>query len=209
MCDAHPVNVPRSGVFPQAAPLSGVDAALRNRHRRALLMSPVRSHHGRGVTDVTDELDEEVAADLAVRAAYAAVAVLAADELEVFDAVAADWRHRVAAGPGLDAGIDDAPLTEVALRAVAAALGEVLVVVAATGRIRRHRRPSTVEPAFTMERAGPPPFSAEQTGRLRAACVRHAVALGLPTGTAEVLAGAAIGTLDGSRGAGDGASVPA
>jgi hypothetical protein len=203
MCDAHPVNVPRSGVFPQAAPLSGVDAALRNRHRRALLMSPVRSFHGRGVTDVTDELDEEVAADLAVRAAYAAVAVLAADELDVFDAVAADWRHRVAAGPGVDAGIDDAPLTEVALRAVAAALGEVVVVVAAAGRIRRHRRPSTVE------QTEPPPLSAEQTGRLRAACVRHAVALGLPTATAEVLAGAAIGTLDGSRVAGDGASVPA
>jgi hypothetical protein len=53
-------------------------------------------------------------------------------------------------------GVDSAPLTELALQAVAGALGEVLVVVATPGRFRRHRRPSTVE-------NDPPPLSGAQT----------------------------------------------
>ncbi|MEU8372384.1 hypothetical protein AB0C22_04610 [Micromonospora sp. NPDC048894] len=183
------------------------------------------------------ELSPQVAV-LVVDAARTAVTRYAPEELEVFDAVAADWRAgtgrpaRTSGAPGsaVGFGIDTSLVGELFLQAVAAATSEVLVLGATgigTGILagwRRRRRPS--EPSPGTEPSSTPPagdrdgtsadprpaacasaaplpgtpaqqdrleLTAEQAVLLRAACRRHALALGLPPEAADLLADATIG----------------
>lgn len=143
---------------------------------------------------------QNAAADLVVGAAHAAVRRIAPEELPVFDEVAADWRRQLSKGRvswsvpqgGVGFGIDVTLVTELALQVVAAAVGEVLVIGAATvraGLLRRRRRELPAPPD------APPGLDPEQARRLREACHRHAVALGLDAGRAELLADAAVGAM--------------
>lgn len=143
---------------------------------------------------------QNVAADLVVGAAHAAVRRIAPEELPVFDEVAADWRRQLSKGRvswsvpqgGVGFGIDVTLVTELALQVVAAAVGEVLVIGAATvraGLLRRRRRELPAPPDAR------PGLDPEQVRRLREACHRHAVALGLDAGRAELLADAAVGAM--------------
>ncbi|MEU4779386.1 hypothetical protein [Micromonospora sp. NPDC023633] len=142
---------------------------------------------------------QNVAADLVVGAAHAAVSRIAPEELPVFDEVAADWRRQLSKGSvgwsvppgGVGFGIDVTLVTELVLQVVAAAVGEVLVLGAATvraGLLRRRRE----LPAPPDARPGLDPAQAR---RLREACHRHALALGLDAGRAELLADAAVGAM--------------
>ncbi|MFV2114818.1 hypothetical protein ACFHW0_21110 [Micromonospora sp. LOL_025] len=143
---------------------------------------------------------QNVAADLVVGAARAAVRRIAPEELPVFDEVAAGWRRQLSKGSvswsvpqgGVGFGIDVTLVTELALQVVAAAVGEVLVLGAATvraGLLRRRRRELPAPPDAR------PGLDPEQARRLREACHRHAVALGLDAGRAELLADAAVGAM--------------
>ncbi|WP_328346891.1 hypothetical protein [Micromonospora sp. NBC_00421] len=108
-----------------------------------------------------------------VDAARTAVTRQAPEELEVFDAVAADWRAgtappaRPSGAPGsaVGFGIDISLVSELFLQAVAAATSEVLVL-GATGigagiraGWRRHRRPA--DPA-SLTASPPTPPSGDQ-----------------------------------------------
>ncbi|MGK5519021.1 hypothetical protein ACSNN9_06635 [Micromonospora sp. URMC 107] len=143
---------------------------------------------------------QNVAADLVVGAAHAAVSRIAPEELAVFDEVAAGWRRQLSKGSaswsvpqgGVGFGIDVTLVSELALQVVAAAVGEVLVLGAATvraGLLRRRRRELPAPPDAR------PGLDPEQARRLREACHRHALALGLDAGRAELLADAAVGAM--------------
>ncbi|MEW2379600.1 hypothetical protein AB0883_26345 [Micromonospora sp. NPDC047812] len=143
---------------------------------------------------------QNVAADLVVGAAHAAVRRIAPEELPVFDEVAAGWRRQLSKGrvswsvpqDGVGFGLDVTLLTELVLQVVAAAVGEVLVIGATTvqaGLLRRRRRELPAPPDAR------PGLDPEQARRLREACHRHAVALGLDAGRAELLADAAVGAM--------------
>ncbi|MEH1098272.1 hypothetical protein [Micromonospora sp. CPCC 205561] len=142
---------------------------------------------------------QRIAVNLVVDAAHAAVRRIAPEELPVFDEVAAGWRRQLSTGGvswsvpqgGVGFGIDVTLVTELVLQVVAAAVGEVLVLGATTvraGLLRRRRE----LPAPPDTRAGLDP---EQARRLREACHRHALALGLDAGRAELLADAAVGAM--------------
>ena len=78
-------------------------------------------------------------------------------------------------------------LSAIAIEAVAAAAGDVLF--ARGNAVRKkllwwRRKPQTAEI---------PPLTGEQARQLRDACQRHAVALGLPPASAEILADAVLG----------------
>lgn len=142
---------------------------------------------------------QNVAADLVVDAAHAAVRRIAAEELPIFDEVAAGWRRQLSKGRvswsvpqgGVGFGIDTTLLTELVLQVVAAAVGEVLVLGATTARfgLRRRRRELPAPPDAR------PGLDAAQARRLREACHRHAVTLGLDPARAELLADAAVGAM--------------
>lgn len=142
------------------------------------------------------------AALLVVDGARAAVGRIAPQELVVFDEIAGRWwagrgdRRWSAPGSSVGFGVDEALISAVAIQAVSAAVGEVLIRGADGVKARwwrwRSRRAVAELPA------GPAPVVAltvEQTRALREACVRHAVALGLGAEAAEVLADAVIGRM--------------
>ncbi|MCX4390843.1 hypothetical protein OG777_28500 [Micromonospora peucetia] len=143
---------------------------------------------------------QNTTAELVVDAAHAAVRRLAPEELPIFDEVAAGWRRQLSKGGptwsvpqgGVGFGIDVTLLTELVLQVVAAAVGEVLVLGATAARVgllRRRRRELPAPPE-----AGPG-LDSTQARRLREACHRHAVALGLDPARAELLADAAVGAM--------------
>lgn len=162
--------------------------------------------------------------ELIVDAARAAVRRLAPEEIEVFDQVYAGWRRQGGSaaqwsrpGGSVGFGIDSVLLTEVALQSISAAVTEVLVVGATAagtmglGWLRRRRRAASAgesaapplpgSPSGSAGVADAPPATAltdTQVTRLREACRRHAVALGLSTEQAELLADALVGALDGT-----------
>ncbi|MER7419411.1 hypothetical protein ABT346_21955 [Micromonospora peucetia] len=143
---------------------------------------------------------QNATAELVVDAAHAAVRRLAPEELPIFDEVAAGWRRQLSKGRttwsvpqgGVGFGIDTTLLTEVVLQVVAAAVGEVLVLGATTARVGLLRRRRRELPTPPEARPGLDP---NQARRLREACHRHAVALGLDSARAELLADAAVGAM--------------
>ncbi|MEU4639385.1 hypothetical protein [Micromonospora sp. NPDC023814] len=143
---------------------------------------------------------QNAAADLVVDAARAAVRRIAAEELPIFDEVAAGWRRQMSKGRvswsvpqgGVGFGIDTTLLTELVLQVVAAAVGEVLVLGATTARVGLLRRRRRELPAPPGARPG---LDSAQARRLREACHRHALALGLDPNRAELLADAAVGAM--------------
>lgn len=150
-------------------------------------------------------LNQQHAADLVVRAAHAGVRRMAAEELPVFAEVAAGWRRELSTGranwsaPGgaVGFGIDTTLLTELVLQAVAAAVGEVLVVTVTTVRagLLRRRRPEVPAADDQAPSDALPTLDQAQLVRLRDACRRHAVALGLDPDRAALLADAAVGAM--------------
>ncbi|MFI7578315.1 hypothetical protein [Micromonospora sp. NPDC049497] len=146
------------------------------------------------------------AVDIAVAVARVAVARLAPEELAVFEPVAADWRKHAgrrgwsAPGGSVGFGVEAVLVTEVALQAAGQAIADVLVLGGTLlGRRwwRRRERPVAV-PVVEPGGTGHPPrlaLTAEQARQLRAACRRHAIALGLEDSRADVLADAVVGAL--------------
>ena len=133
-------------------------------------------------------------------ASRTAATTMVPEELEVFDSVAAQWRSRVdrddwsTPGGAVGFGIESALLTELIMQVVGAAkMGEASVAARhAQSRWRRWRRRKEGSPAATTQPASSGP---EVEMRLREATQRHAVALGLSAGQAELLADAVVGAL--------------
>jgi len=139
---------------------------------------------------------------LVLAASRDAVTTMAPQELEVFDAVAAQWRRRVdhndgsTPGGAVGFGIESALMTELIMQVVGAAIGEVFSVAArhAQSRWRRWRRRKEGPPAAPTT-VPTVPSSHDVETRLREATQRHAIALGLSAGQAGLLADAVVGAL--------------
>jgi hypothetical protein len=147
-------------------------------------------------------LSSDEAALLVIDGARAAVGRIAAQELVVFDEIAGRWwagredRRWSAPGSSVGFGVDEALISAVAIQAVSAAVGEVLIRGADGVKARWWRRRS--RPVKAELPAGPTPvvaLSEEQSQLLREACARHAVVLGLSPEAAELLADAVIGRM--------------
>ncbi len=146
-------------------------------------------------------------ADLIVAASRHAVAQIAPAESEVFDGVADGWRADVTSGrrdwtvPGSSVGfgIDSTLVTEVVIQASAAAVAEVLIGAGrGLGRGWRRwwrRRATPANTAPTSDVVSSAGAAGVDTARLRDACLRHGVALGLSADQALLLADALVGSL--------------
>jgi hypothetical protein len=142
---------------------------------------------------------------------------LAPQELAVFDAMADRWlsgdvpRRKPGRMPGaaVGFGVDAVLLSEVVFPVITVALGEVLGT-SAVERIRPRRRsarsraaPQVTPPEAGAGTAGDRPgedvkLTGQQAHDLHDACRRHAMTLGLPPATAELLADAVVGALHSS-----------
>jgi hypothetical protein len=140
------------------------------------------------------------------------VRVLAPEELEAVDAVADAWlsdqrgnrRSRGAPGGTVGFGVEAVLLSQLLFPIVAGAIGDVLGTIALEpGRLKRKKSkpaaaPNTADPGEASEAAGAGPavrLTKEQAENLRAACERHALALGLSSARADLLADSVLGSL--------------
>ena len=139
------------------------------------------------------------------------VSQFAPEELEVVDAVADAWlsdelgnaRSKGAPGVTVGFGVEVVLLSQLLFAIVSGAIGDVLGTIALDpGRLRRKRRATGPDPvkAGSMAETGlPVQVTREQAEDLRAACQRHARALGLSSAKAALLADAILGALTDSE----------
>lgn len=135
-------------------------------------------------------------------AARHAVSVLAPEELEFFAEVTASWARRRLpyqcgsrrmAGGTIGIGVDVSLLTELIYAAISGAAAELLGAAATDAWQRRRwwRR----APKENNDQVREILLAGGDAERLRAACRRHGVALGLTDGQADLLADAVYGAV--------------
>jgi hypothetical protein len=136
------------------------------------------------------------------------VGQLEPDQLESVDPVAKAWvsgdldrrRPKLAHGGGVGSGVEEYLLAELLFPIVSGAFGDVLGAVALEPKRFRWKKkqrppaPDATEGKPTGPSALAPP-AGEEAVKLRAACVKHARALGMSAARAEVLADAIIGSM--------------
>jgi hypothetical protein len=142
------------------------------------------------------------------------VSQLAPEELEVVDAVAEAWlagdsgngRSKRAPGAAVGFGVEAVLLCELLFPIVSGAIGDVLGTIALEpGRLKRKGRtprsapaePGAANGSGAAEDGLAVPLTTKQAEDLRAACQRHARALGLPPAKAALLADAVLGSVTG------------